>query len=156
MQQTMGSLPWENQAAAGQGASEPVPPGREEPEQMNSVQGEPSSVPLRPSQMKKMKEQQRTDQQTAGGSSITIKKPEINVQKYKGSIRKLSKMQIAVIIDHYSFGRTIFHSSGFSKPSFQQATPANLCSQIKSIFLRSDFSSSIHSRYKELPSSNSP
>ena len=76
-QQTMGSRPWENQAAAGQGASEPVPPGREEPEQMNSVQGEPSSVPLRPSQMKKMKEQQRTDQQTAGGSSITIKKPEL-------------------------------------------------------------------------------
>lgn len=98
-QQAMGSQPWENQAAAGQGVSEPVPPEREESEQMNSVQGETSSAPLRPSQMKKMKEQQRTDQQTAGGSSITIKKPEINVQKYKGSMRRLSKMQIAVIIE---------------------------------------------------------
>lgn len=91
--------PWENQSASVQAETEQAAPGKEEPEQTNSVQGENSSAPLRPSQMKKMKEQQKTGQQTAGGFSITIKKPEINVQKYKGSMRKLSKMQIAVIVE---------------------------------------------------------
>ena len=102
--------PWENQSAAVQAETEQAAPGKEEPEQTNSVQGENSSAPLRPSQMKKMKEQQRTDQQTAGGSSITIKKPEINVQKYK-------IMAFAISAVYTGFAGAMYaHFVGFISP----------------------------------------
>lgn len=65
---------------------------------------ETSAASLRPSQLKKSREQQRTgtEQQTGqiqGGSRITIQKPEINIRKYKGGMKRLSKMQIVVIAE---------------------------------------------------------
>lgn len=79
-------LPWEQNV-------ETTDTEREYKEKAEAVPEEPAG-PKRPSQIKK---ERQTTQQT--GSTITIKKPNINMGAYKDRARRLSKFQIAVIVE---------------------------------------------------------
>lgn len=80
------STPWEQDNTE---SLEPVWEAQEEPKQKQQ------EGPLRPSQMKRARQQE----QTKNGSSITIKKPNIDVKQYREKAKGLSKMQIAVILE---------------------------------------------------------
>ncbi|MEZ3435536.1 MAG: zinc-ribbon domain-containing protein [Lachnospiraceae bacterium] len=85
-------MPWEQNMET---AAEPGPEnqGRAEAE-VPKAESHKAEEPKRPSQIRK--ERQEAQQ---SGSTITIKKPDINIGAYKDKARRLSKFQIAVIIE---------------------------------------------------------
>lgn len=105
---------------------DPVPEASnpEEPEQ------EVTKTPLRPSQLKKMREQEQKSGQ------ITIKKPNLDVKAYKEKAKSLSKQQIIVLAEALILVVVIgiFCAIGSSKGS-----PSSVANEYVSAFTKGDW-----------------
>lgn len=95
--QPNGKMPWEEQASQAGYEGNGQPEGMQQswqqngngPDQQRSGQEEP----MRPSQMKRARQQEQS------GSTITFTKPSVDVGKYRDNIKRLTKTQIAVIVE---------------------------------------------------------